>query len=380
MALVVTAVAESGLANQYSRYMFRECGMLQVHLLVFLFAWGTFALFTVVAGQAPAAHGSRDGVVGNLKTTHRACSAQIQENGFSGDGTLSYAVARGCEGVADSDGPGVRTVQMPWTYLLPIVRTRFGFHQGRGLLAVAANGGMAEPHLAKHDDAHTGLPEFGRVTLSWSATVEPGAPSGATLLEDKSKAELVYDGKGRRVLNSTGNILAFDVDPADIENVVRTRQLLKAMEALADREGLLDVSLSTVDRLYVKGARVMVQVDGEPYNYLTVFDVTANGRMTLLYPLVNAPFSDSLETHSSRPLPPIEVDEPFGADYVVAIRSEKPLDSLLGAFSRERSYHLAISDGITAMRRAMMGVAVRVGVQAIYTCAQLTAEGQCASP
>ena len=354
--------------------------MLQVHLLVFLFAWGTFALFTVVAGQAPAAHGSRDGVVGNLKTTHRACSAQIQENGFSGDGTLSYAVARGCEGVADSDGPGVRTVQMPWTYLLPIVRTRFGFHQGRGLLAVAANGGMAEPHLAKHDDAHTGLPEFGRVTLSWSAAVEPGAPSGATLLEDKSKAELVYDGKGRRVLDLTGNILAFDVDPADIENVVRTRQLLKAMEALADREGLLDVSLSTVDRLYVKGARVMVQVDGEPYNYLTVFDVTGNGRMTLLYPLVDAPFSDSLETHSSRPLPPIEVDEPFGADYVVAIRSEKPLDSLLGAFSRERSYHLAISDGIAAIRRAMMGVAVRVGVQAIYTCAQLTAEGQCASP
>ena len=78
MALVVTAVAETGLANQYSRYMFRECGMLQVHLLVFLFAWGTFALFSVVAGQATAAHGSRDGAVGNLKTTHRACNAQIQ--------------------------------------------------------------------------------------------------------------------------------------------------------------------------------------------------------------------------------------------------------------------------------------------------------------
>ena len=355
--------------------------MLQVLLLVFLFACGAFALFTVVAGQAPAAHVSRDVVVGNLKTTHWACNAQIQEKGFSGgiDGTLSYAVARGFEGVADSDGAGVCTVQMPWNYLLPIVRTRFGFHQGPGLLAVAANGGIAEPHLAKHDDAHPGLPEFGRVTLSWPA-VEHGAPSGATLLEDKSKAELVYDGKGKRVLNSTGNILAFDVDSADVENVVRTRQLLKAMEALADREGLLGVSLSTVDRLYVRGARVMVQVDGEPYNYLTVFDVTANGRMTLLYPLVDAPFSDSLETHSSRPLPPIEVDEPFGADYVVAIRSEKPLDSLLGAFSRERSYHLAISDGIAAIRLAMMGVAVRVGVQGMYTCRQLTGEGQCASP
>ena len=39
---------------------------------------------------------------------------------------------------------------------------------------------------------------------------------------------------------------------------------------------------------------------------------------------------------------------------------------LLRCFFR---YHLAISDGIAAMRRAMMGVAVRVGVQAIYTCA-----------
>jgi hypothetical protein len=248
------------------------------------------------------------------------------------------------------------------------------------LLAAATDGGAGGPHLTNDDGAHPGLPDFGAVTLFRSATVEHLAPSGATLLEDRSTAELVYDVKEKRVFDSTGNVLAFGVGPGDIENFVRTRQLLKAMEALADREGLLDVQLSTIDRLYVKGARVIIQVDGEPYNYLTVFDVTANGRMTLLYPLVEAPFHDSLETHSSRPLPPIEVDEPFGADYVIAIRSEKPLVSFLNAISRERNHHLGISDGIAAIRQAMVGVAVKVGVQAIYTCRQLTADGQCASP
>ena len=252
--------------------------------------------------------------------------------------------------------------------------------QAPKLLAVGTDGGAAEPRLANDDDAHPGLPDFGAVRLFRTDTVELQAPSGATLLEDRSKAELVYDVKDKRVLDSSGNVLAFGVGPADVENIVRTRQLLTAIEAVAHTEGLLEVQLSTVDRLYVKGARVIVQVEGEPYNYLTVFDVTASGRMTLLYPLVGAPFRDSLETHSSRPLPPIEVDEPFGADYVIAIRSEKPLVSFLNAFPRERSYHLGISDGIAAIRQAMMGVAVRVSVQAIYTCRQLTGEGRCTSP
>src|SRR5208337_409878 len=282
--------------------MFREGGMFAGASAGYVFAMGAFALSSVAAREAPASHDSSPVACANLKTAQREGNLQIQEQAFTDgiDGALRPAVARRVEGVADSDGAGVRVVKKRWSYVPSIVRRQSGFHGARGLLAVGANDAMVEPHSAQHDDAHPGLPEFGAVTLFNSATVEHAPPSGATLIEDKSKAELVYDVNEKRVLDSTGNVLAFDVDPADIENIVRTRQLLKAIEALAKREGVLDVSLSAVDRLYVKGARVIMQVDGEPYNFLTVFDVTANGRMTLLYPLVDAPFRDSLETHSSR--------------------------------------------------------------------------------
>jgi hypothetical protein len=122
-----------------------------------------------------------------------------------------------------------------------------------------------------------------------------------------------------------------------------------------------------------------VQVDSTPFNYLTVLDFAANGQMTLLYPLTDLPFHDSLESHSSEPLRPIRVGEPFGADYVVAIRSEKPLESLLGSFSREKDYHLPVAEGARALRQTLVGVASRIGVQGVYTCKQMIEEGQCKS-
>jgi Caspase domain/Domain of unknown function (DUF4384) len=316
-------------------------------------------------------------------------TALIQEKAISeisvdgvNRGALTYAVARGIEGAADTDGTGVITVDKLWNYIRPIVRTRSGFNQAPSLFAVAADGAMpilsAPLTQTNRDRAHPGLPEFASVPL-----FQPGAigevPLGAIRVEDKSKAELVYDSEEKRILDSTGDTLAFNMDPADVEGAVETRQLLNALETLADHEGALNMSLSAGDGLYVKGARVSVQVDSEPYNYLTVFDLAANGQMTLLYPLTDGRFHDSIVSRSSKPLPPIKVDEPFGADYVIAIRSEKPLDSLLGSFTREKGYHLAVAEGTIALREALVDVASRIGVQGIYTCRQLTQERQCSS-
>jgi Caspase domain/Domain of unknown function (DUF4384) len=315
-------------------------------------------------------------------------TAQIQEKAISeisvdgvNRGALSYAIARGLEGAADTDGTGVITVEKLWNYIRPIVRTRSSFNQAPGLFAVAADSAMpilsASPTPAMHDELHPGLPELRSVKLFQLGATAGEAPLHTTLVEDKFKAELVYDSKERLVLDSAGDTLAVNVDHADVEAAVKTRQLLNALETLADREGALNMSLSAGDGLYVKGARVRVQVDSEPFNYLTVLDFAANGQMTLLYPLADPRFHDSLESHSSEPLPPIKVDEPFGADYVVAIRSEKPLESLLGSFSREKDYHLPVAEGAKALRRSLVGVALRIGVQGVYTCKQLIEEGQC---
>jgi len=317
-------------------------------------------------------------------------TAQIQEKAISeisvdgvNRGALSYAIARGIEGAADTDGTGVITVEKLWNYVRPIVRTRSGFNQAPGLFAVAGDSAMpilSVPRTtAKRDDAHPGLPELRNIMIFQIGGTAGEVPLGAILVDDKSKAELVYDPQEKRLLDSTGDTLSFNVDPADVGGAVGTRQLLIALEALADREGALNMSLSAGDGLYMKGAHVSVQVDSEPYNYLTVFDLAANGQMTLLYPLVDAMFHDSLESHSSTPLPPIKVDEPFGADYVVSIRSEKPLESLLGSFSREKGYHLAVAEATSAVRQALVGVALRIGIQGIYTCEQQTEEGQCKS-
>lgn len=310
-------------------------------------------------------------------------SAQIQEKAISeisvdgvSRGALSFAVARGLEGAADADESGTITVNKLYDYVRPVVRDRSGFSQAPTLYAVAGDADMpvlaGAPRQVRVEAA--GFPALPKVALFQSegaSASEP--PAGAVLVADKTSAELVYDAGAGQLIASTGDIVAFDLKPADLAEAVAARRLMNALQTLADRGGPLPISLAAGDGLYIEGARAAVRVATSPFDNVAILDLTASGRLILLYPRAG----ESSVSHNTNILPVVKVSEPFGADDVIVLRSEKRLDLLLGAFSRERGYFISATEGAAAFRAAFGGSPFRVGVQGLFTCRKLTELGQC---
>jgi len=312
-------------------------------------------------------------------------SAQIEEKAISeisvagvSRGALSFAIARGLEGAADADGSGVITVNKLYDYVRPIVRTRSGFSQAPTLYNQANDGDIpvlaTSPPEAKAIRVEAGLPPLPKVALFLSgAPVAAEPPSGAALVPDKASAELVYDGKSEQLIASTGDILAFNLKAADLGSAVAARQLLNALQALPDRNGALQISLAAGDGLYLEGAHATLRVATQPFDNVAILDLTASGQLILLYPRAG----ENPISHNADVLRSVKVTKPFGADYVIVIRSEKPLDLLLGIFSSERDYFVSAPEAAAAMRAAFANSPIRIGIQGLFTCKTLTELGQC---
>jgi hypothetical protein len=292
-------------------------------------------------------------------------------------GALSYAVARGLEGGADAARTGSLTVGMLWDYVRPIVRARAESQQAPDLFARDTDSAM--PILVraprKTGDPHPGLPDLKPVSLFVRDGAALRLSEGASLANDKAKAELIFDAPRRQILNGVGDVLASDIDGARLDGAIQARRLLTAFMDLADREGGLNVSLHSGNGVYVKGgAPISVRVDRDPYNFLTLLDLTADGEIRLIYPQG----TDPLETKSTSPISDVRVTPPYGADYLVAIRSEKPLSAVHAAF-RGKSYAMPAGGSYALLRQGLAGTALRVGIQGIYTCERLTEAGRCIS-
>jgi hypothetical protein len=224
-------------------------------------------------------------------------------------------------------------------------------------------------------DPHPGLPDLKLVSLFVIDNAGSRLPDGASQVNDKARAELIFDAPHRQILNAVGDVLASDIEGTHLGGAIEARRLLMAFMDLADREGGLNVSLHSGDGVYVKdGTPISIRLDRDPYDYLTLFDLTADGEIRLIYPQG----TDPLQTKSASPIGDIGVTPPYGADYLVAIRSEKPLSALHAAF-RSRSYAMPAVESYALLRQGLAGTAMRLGIQGIYTCERLTEAGQCTS-
>ncbi len=144
--------------------------------------------------------------------------------------------------------------------------------------------------------------------------------------------DLIYDPGSRQAI-SKGEIIAYDVTPADLPEVI---------DRMAFAEGLVKLAATRPQQIAVsagapvrrRGERVEIELADMAHRTLVLFAISGDGLVQALYPIgsdariIDAPdFAWSFEVH-----------EPFGTDLVVAITAAQPMDALEAGVKRLSHY------------------------------------------
>jgi hypothetical protein len=314
--------------------------------------------------------------------TAQIAEKTVQEMDIDGRmrGVLSYAVARGLEGGADPNQTGTITIGMLYQYIRPIVRDKsenqvpvFTAREADGALPILAT----EKAPLPQSPVEPALPQPGTIGVFAIGSPAPPSLQGGAFIADRAHADLIWDAGRRQILNAPGDVLASDIEGSTLQAAVDARRLLDFLRKVAVAAGGLEVTVASEnaplgtsdDRTYKGGDKVRFEVEPGPFKFLTAFDVNSHGEVQFLYPKLKG---DTLAVGSPTPLASQDptVGPPYGGDYVVFIRSDEPLSDLHAAFAAAKDGEMTASQAYDAVRRALRGMHVRVGIRGLYTAAR----------
>jgi hypothetical protein len=88
----------------------------------------------------------------------------------------------------------------------------------------------------------------------------------------------------------------------------------------------IDINIAPDDSRHVEGSEIAIYSEPLKQPYVTVIDIAPDGALQLLYPLP----SDPQQWPMGQPyrIDRIGVREPFGADHILLVASDKPLTAL----------------------------------------------------
>ncbi len=293
-------------------------------------------------------------------------------------GALSYAFAQAISGTdADPERRGVLTPDDLFTYVRDVVRQRSDHKQ--------------EPVLfAREEDTST--PLFGEGKAAGPALPPlPGLPevavyaggasvAGVATADDSAGADLIYDPQHRRVSDLAGDTLVDGVNAAHLAGAVAARRLLLFLRRAGEIRGPLTVSMrqrgtprGSIDNGFqTPGTQLQFESADSPLPFVTVFDLNSDGTVQFLAPRNG-------DTPKMAANQTFEVKPPFGADFVVFVRSKEPLVEL-DAFFAKRGDTAPAAGLFDVLSRDLRANDVRIGIQGLFTCERLTGDRQCATP
>jgi hypothetical protein len=147
--------------------------------------------------------------------------------------------------------------------------------------------------------------------------------------------DLVWDaGLGQAI--SKGEIIAYDVKPADLAAVIDRMALAEGLVRLATARPQ-PISVSPGGPVRRKGDKIDLELADMLHRALILFAVGGDGLVQALYPI--GADSRIIETPSFART--FEVEEPFGTDLVVAISAAQPMDALESGLRRLSHYRSA---------------------------------------
>jgi hypothetical protein len=280
-------------------------------------------------------------------------------------GALSFAFARALEGYADQRGTGRLTNAMLHGYITATVRQLSEAQQTPEVKF--RGGGESDLLLAGIPSPAQQPDELDQLRLRLDNVDEAQRQAAmrnlaGVTVSGAGAADLIWDGKSRQVLSGLGEPVAHGVTLATLQPVIDKWRLLPFLKRLGALSPLR-IALHPGDGRHPVGAHVKIVSEPIRHAYVTVFNLSGDGRIQFLFPS---------EPHDPtggawRPDKPYElqlvVRLPIGADHAVVIASASPLDQLhRHLIARPPTANLA-----GYLNEALSGVDYAIGIQGLYT-------------
>jgi hypothetical protein len=250
-------------------------------------------------------------------------------------GALSYAVARAFEGGADRNGDGKTTRRELFEYARQVVQQ---YSQSRQVIYTEPNrrtdlmesvvfkrAGAPEQPAASDDRAGSAV----RIAILNGSTadlagVEPYSAKIEVVGKDQ-QPDLVWDAAGGDVVSGLGDIVARGIARRDIADVLDRTAAVAAIAKLSESRPQR-ILLAPNDKHHREGEIVTFRAEDVKGKSIILFNIAGNGTVQFEYPKT---WDRNLQSQSEAfQLSDIKVTPPFGADYVVAIVSDRRLPEL----------------------------------------------------
>lgn len=261
-------------------------------------------------------------------------------------GALSYAFARAVEGAADEKRDGMITGSELFAYARKVVYQWSDERQT--IVTEQPNRDLDREIVLRLGDRSVAHPDTGPQVLAMATPAPlPPVPAPIRLASMTSRPEVFA---ALRPLLTRFEIVDAEAAPDVVWNPV-THEALAGGDKIAlgvgleDLPGVIDRTAAVRDikslvakapqsvtvlpdaSLHRRGARIEVEVDSAAGRHLVLVDITGVGTVQMLYPRSKA--SPPLTSAGFRV--PFMVRDPFGADEVLAITSQQPMDTLVEA-------------------------------------------------
>jgi hypothetical protein len=175
----------------------------------------------------------------------------------------------------------------------------------------------------------------------------------------RDNPDVVWDPASLDVL-AGGDVIARGIDRAALGGVIDRMAAVNGFKRLAARAPQA-VRILPDDRIHHRDARIDVQVSGMAQRSLVMFNISGDGTVQALYPVISDPRIIATAEHRFQ----VRVGEPFGADQVVAVTAGQRLGELEEAVKNLSRRHAAV-EVLKAVERYAPADA-RMGAAGLYT-------------
>ncbi|MDQ0320139.1 putative caspase-like protein [Pararhizobium capsulatum DSM 1112] len=276
-------------------------------------------------------------------------------------GALSWSFARAVEGAADRDGDGrISRIELE-DYVFANVK-----HQSEALQVPNFT-----PQLPRSvDEVMLPIGEAGAgmawgqagktaAELGWQDKLALDAGGADLSLQHVGGAGVPYrwDVDSGVFYTPNGDVAGEHVDDKTVQGVVDKFVLLDFLKILASRNPG-SVSLSPVKDIYAKGDRIAFEAPASHYRNMIVFNLANTGEVQLLDVQ-----QEGTESHVFK-LTDLEVVEPFGADHLVVISTNEPIDAIAALLARK---NVDAASLLQLLLSRLDGKETAVAIQPLYT-------------
>jgi len=272
-------------------------------------------------------------------------------------GALSYAIARAFEGSADDNHDGKVTLKELFANVRQVVYQLSDQRQnivtkkspgqpldvdvvyqlGRG---TGSDVQTPRPPPVKPIPEAASLPQETSIRLaaldggtSYFANLKP-RESEVEIVRPVDNPDLIWDPSSHDVI-SWGDVVAYRVDKDDLASVIDRTAAVRELKTISTKAPQL-LRLAAGDEQHHNDDIVQVELSDVAQRSIVLFNISGDGTVQLLYPLVPSPAQNDASIFRIS----LRVRGPFGADQIVAVTSPERLsdfEQIVAGLNRRRA-------------------------------------------